>query len=67
MGQPFDLLSHPVPSKYFQGLDDASMQCSPPLLEEAAIGYLVCQGMFEGIFQLGEKARLVQEFRCLKV
>src|SRR6266568_2773277 len=53
-GQAFDLLSYPVPSEPFQDLNDASMQRSPPLLEEATVGYLVRQGMLKGVFQLGE-------------
>ena len=67
VGQPFDLLGHPVPSERLEGLDDAGMQRSPPLLQQAAVGHLVRQGMLEGVFQLGEEARLVQELRGLEV
>jgi hypothetical protein len=33
VGQPFDLLGHPIPSQRLQGLKDASMERPPPLLE----------------------------------
>jgi hypothetical protein len=32
MGQPFDLLGHPLPGKCLQGLDNAGMERSSPLL-----------------------------------
>jgi hypothetical protein len=35
------LLGHPVPGERLQGLDDASMERSPPLLEERLVGYLL--------------------------
>src|SRR5262249_8348061 len=66
VGQAFGLLSYPVPSESFQGPDDARMQRPPPLLEEAAVGHLVRQGVLEGVFQLGEEARLVQKLRSLE-
>ena len=65
--QAFDLLGHPVPSERLQGLDDAGMEHPPPLLQQAAIGHLVRQGVLEGVFVLGEEARLVQELRGLEV
>ncbi len=67
MRQAFHLLGHPVPGEPFQGFDDAGMQRPPPLVQQTPIGYLVRQGMLEGVFQLGEEARLVQELRGLKV
>ncbi len=40
MGQAFDLLGHPVSGERLQGLDDAGMERSPPLLYERFIGHL---------------------------
>ena len=65
--QAFDLLGHPVPSERLQGLDDAGMQRPPPLLEQAAVGHLVGQGVLEGVLALGEEARLVEELGRLEV
>ena len=35
------------------------MERPPSLLEEAAVGHLVGEGVLEGVFGLGEKARFV--------
>src|SRR5438128_11460703 len=43
------------------------MQHPPPLLEEAHVGYLMGQGVLEGVFALGEQARLVEKLGCLEV
>ena len=67
VGQPFDLLGHPVPSERLQGLDDAGMERPPPLLEQAAVGHLVREGVLEGVFELGKEARLVEELGRLQV
>ena len=61
MGKAFDLLGYPVPGEPLEGLDSASMQRSSPLVQQAAVGHLVRQGMLKGVFRLGEKTRLVQE------
>ena len=38
-----------------------------PLLEETAVGHLVGQGVLEGVFPLGEQARLVEELGPLEL
>ena len=67
MRQAFHLLGHPVTSECFQGLDDADMERSPPLLEQTPIGHLMCQGVLKSVLQLREEARLIQELRGLEV
>ena len=67
VGQAFDLLGHPVPGERFEGLDNAGMQHAPPLLQQAAVGHLVGQGMLEGVFALREEACLVEELGRLQV
>ena len=46
----------PVPSsvgvKPLQGFDNRPVQGNPPVLQQAAIGHLMRQGMLEGIFKL---------------
>ena len=66
VGQAFDLLGHPVPGERLQGLDDAGMQRPPPLLQEAAVGHLVGEGVLEGVLVLGKEPRLVQELGRLQ-
>ena len=65
--QPFDLLGHPVPGERLQGLDDAGMEHPPPLLQQAAVGHLVGQGVLEGVFALGKEPGLVEELGACKV
>ena len=61
--QTFDLLDHPVGREHLEGLDNTPVQHPPPLQQEAAVGHLVRQGMLEGVFRLGEQARLIQKLR----
>ena len=65
--QAFDLLGHPLGRERLEGLDQARVQHPPPLQQEAAVGHLVRQGMLEGVFRLGEQARLIQELGRLEV
>src|SRR5438128_9048397 len=51
-GQTFDLLSQTVPSKRLKGLDDAGMERPSTLVQQAAIGHLVCQSVLESVFWL---------------
>ena len=67
VGQPFDLLGQPVGIERLDGLDDAGVQRPPPLLQQAAVGHLVGEGVLEGVFELGEEARLVEELGGLQV
>src|SRR6266849_4067243 len=65
--QALDLFGQAIGRKHFNGLDDASMEHPPPLLEKTPIGHLVGQGVLEGIFALGEQARLIEKLRSLEV
>ena len=53
MRQAFDLLRHAVSG--FKGLDNTGMQRLPPLLQQAAVGHFVGQGMLEGVLALGNR------------
>ena len=39
----------------------------PPLLEEAAVGHLVREGVLKGILPLREQARLIEELGPLEL
>ena len=67
VGQAFDLLGQPVAGERLEGLDDAGVQRPPPLLEQAAVGHLVGEGVLEGVLALGKEARLVEELGRLEV
>ena len=45
----------------------ARVQGAPPLLEQAAVGDLVRERVLEGVLEVGEQARLVEELRGLQV
>ena len=49
LGQPFDVFGQAVRSESLAGLDNAGMEHPPPLLQEAAVGHLVRQGVLEGV------------------
>ena len=70
VGQPFHLsLRQPPrsPAKRLQGLDDPGMERAPPLLEQRLIGHLLGQGVLEGVLDVGEEARLVEELGGLQM
>jgi hypothetical protein len=67
MRQAFGLLAQPLSCERLKGLDDVGMQCSPPLLEQRLVGDLLGERMFEGVFDLGEEARLIQELGGLQM
>ena len=51
----------------FDGVDNPGVQGSPPLLEQAAVGHLVGQGVLEGVCELREEAGFVEELGGLEV
>jgi hypothetical protein len=65
VGQAFDLLDHPLGRQRLEGLDQAPVQPSPPLQQEAAVGHLVRQGMLEGINTVRKQARLIEKLGSL--
>ena len=67
VGQPLDLLGHPVPGERLQGRDNAGMEQLPPLQQEAAVGDLMGEGMLEGVDTFGEQLRLIEKLGRLQV
>ena len=65
--QAFDLLDHPLGRERFEGLNNARVQHPPLLQQETTVGYLVRQGVLEGVFLLGEQAGLIQELCRLQM
>src|SRR5215469_15804933 len=66
MRQAFDLLREPLRVQRLDRRDDASVQSAPPVLQDAPVGRLVREGVLEGVFEVREDARLVQELGGLK-
>src|SRR5262249_2339910 len=65
--RPRSLLCHTVPSERLEHLDKTRMPPWPPLLEEATVGHLMREGVFESVVRLGEQAYCIQELRRLEV
>src|SRR5262245_15689195 len=67
LGEPFDLLGDPVIGKTLHHLHDLRVKCSPALLEKTGIRYFMGECVRERVFQLWEKARLIQKFGGLEL
>ena len=65
--QAFHLLGHPLGRLRFEGLDQARVQPPPPFPQEAAVRYIVRQGVLEGVCELGHYLRFVKELGRLEV
>ena len=66
VGQPVDVLGQPVGIEPLDGLHDPAVEGAPPVLEQAAVGDLVGEGVLERVFDVGEEPRLVEELRGLE-
>ena len=66
VGEPVDVLAEAVAALRLQRLHDPGVELAPPLLQEALVGHLIGQRVLEGVFQLGEEARLVEELGRLQ-
>ena len=67
MGQTLHVVVQPVPRQGFQRLDDACVQCAPPLVQQTTIRHLVGEGVLEGVGALGKQAGLVEELGRLQL
>ena len=67
VGQALDVLGEPVGVEALDGLDDPGVERAPALLEQAAVGHLVGERVLEGVLEVGEEARLVEELGGLEV
>jgi hypothetical protein len=67
VGQEFDRLGHPLSGEHLESLDDPGVQCPPSLLEQRLVGHLLGEGVLEGVLDLGEQARLVEELGGLQM
>jgi hypothetical protein len=61
VGQPFDLAGQALGMERLEGLHNLGVQAAPPVLEQAAVGHLSGEGMLEGVGEIREEARLIQE------
>jgi hypothetical protein len=67
VGQAFHVLGQALGIEGLQGLDNPGVQAAPPLLQEAAVGHLMRQGVLKGVLVLREETRFVQELGRLEL
>src|SRR5262249_14164750 len=67
MAQAVDVLPQPIGIESLDGRHDLAVETATPVLEQTPIGDLVGEGVFEGVLEVREEARLVQELAGLEV
>ena len=67
MGEQLSLLDKPIRIQFLNRLDDTTVKPAPPFLKQAAVSDLVRERMFEGVFELGEKTRLIEKLAGLEL
>lgn len=65
VGQPLGLLGNALCRKPLDRLGNARLQITPPLLQQALIGHLVCERMFERVLEVGKESELIKELCAL--
>ena len=66
VSQALDLLIGPIGVERLDGLYNPGVECAPPILEHARVGDLVGEGVLEGVFEIREDARLVEQLGRLE-
>ena len=67
MGKHLDLLVQALGMQALDRLHDGSMERAAAILQQRAISDVVGERVLEGVFQIREKPRLVQELRRLQL
>src|SRR5262245_25151083 len=67
MGQALEVLVEAIGVQCLDRVDDASVQRPPASLDQPPIGDLVGERVFEGVLELQEEARLVEELGGLEM
>ncbi len=65
--EPLDVLAEAIGVERLDRRHDPGVQRAPPLVEHAAVGHLVGERVLEGVFEIGEEARLVEELGGLQM
>jgi hypothetical protein len=65
--QPLRVLDETARIVALHDYNESRMELATAILEDAAIGDFVGEGVLKGVLEVGEEARLVEEFGGLKV
>src|SRR5262249_47416645 len=66
VGELLDVFGEAVSRELGDGFDDLGVEHTSPLLEQTTVGYLVGEGVLEGVFTLGEEPRLIEKLGRLQ-
>src|SRR5215470_11457939 len=66
MREPLDMLAKTVRKLFLDCVNYSSMKRAPAILQQAAIGDLMCERVFKCVLDLRKKTCLIQKLRCLK-
>src|SRR5262249_13484856 len=66
MGQPLGLLGDPLAREALDGLGDAGVQCTLPVLKQSVAGDLLWERVLEGVLEVRKKADLIVELRGMQ-
>src|SRR5262245_6334947 len=66
VGEALDFLFEPSGREPLDRVNDPSVEIAPPVGEQAPVGHLVSQRVFEGVDEFREQARLVEELGALQ-
>ncbi|HSE94534.1 MAG TPA: hypothetical protein VLD61_01500, partial [Methylomirabilota bacterium] len=62
----FDVLCQPFGMEPLDGFYDLAIESAPPVVEEAPVGHVMGQGVLEGVLEVREEPRLVEELGGLE-
>jgi hypothetical protein len=66
VSQPLDVFGQPIGIEAFDGLDDATVEGAPAVLEQTAVRHVVGEGMLERVLEVREDPGLVEQLRGLQ-
>ena len=66
VGEALDVFGTAIGVEMLDGVGDSRVQDPPPFLEETGIGDVVGERVLEGVFEIGEEARFVDELGRLE-
>ena len=63
MRKPLHVVHQAIGVQTLDGVDDLNVKGPPTVVKETPVGHVVGERVLEGVFDVGEAVRLVQEFR----
>src|SRR5262249_50201438 len=67
MTQTVGVFAEPIGIQALDAVHDFAMEATPPVVEQAAVGDLVGEGMLERVLEIREEMRLIEELGGLEM